>query len=48
MKIFAKEARRLKSKIEFRNTDGEDEGTVLDFLAQYEVYGYLKKWWWIW
>ena len=20
----------------------------LDFLAQYEVYGYLKKWWWIW
>ena len=39
MKIYAKEARR---------TDGEDEETVLDFLAQYEFYGYLKKWWWIW
>ena len=20
----------------------------LDVLAQYQVYGYLKKWWWIW
>jgi len=27
-------------------SDGEDEETVLDFLAQYEVLGYLKKWWW--
>ena len=38
-------------KIEFEDriqkTDGEDEETVLDFVAQYEVYGYLKKWW-IW
>ena len=48
MKICAKEARRLKSKIEFRRLDGEDEETVLDFLAQYEVYGCLKKWLWIW
>ena len=28
MKICVKEARKLKSKIEFRNTDGEDEETV--------------------
>ena len=27
-----------------QKTDGEDEETVLDFLAQYEVYGYVKKW----
>ena len=47
MKICAKEARRLKSKIEFRRLMGEDEETILDFLAQYEVYGYLKEWWWI-
>ena len=26
-----------------QNTDRKDEETVLDFLAQYEVYGYLKK-----
>ena len=45
MKICAKEARRLKSKIEFRRLDGEDEETVLDFHVQYDVYGYLKKWW---
>ena len=50
MKICAKEARRLKSKIEFRRLmeKMKIEETVLDFLAQYEVYGYLKKWWWIW
>ena len=49
-KSVTKEARRLKSKIEDRiqKTDGEDEETVLDFLAQYEVYGYLEKWWGIW
>ena len=39
-------------KIEFEDriqkTDGEDEETVLHLLAQYEVYGYLKKWCWIW
>ena len=41
-----------KNKIEvedrIQKTDGEDEETVLDFLAQYEFYGYLKKLWWIW
>ena len=31
-----------------QKTDRQDEETVLDFLAQYEVYGYLKKRWWIW
>ena len=40
MKNRAKEASRLELKIEFRRLhDGEDEETVLDFLAQYEVYG---------
>ena len=48
MKICAKEARRLKSKIEFRRLMEKMKKWFLDFLAQYEVYGYLKKWWWIW
>ena len=49
MKICAKEAGRLKSiEDRIQKTDGENEETVLDILAQYEVYGYLKKWWWIW
>ena len=48
MKIYAKEARRLKSKIKFRRLMEKMKKRVLDFLAQYEVYGYLKKWWWIW
>ena len=44
MKICVKEARRLKLKTEFRRlADEEDEETVLNFLAQYEIYGYLKK-----
>ena len=38
----------MRKKIEvedgIQKTDGEDEETVLDFLAQYEVYGYLNKW----
>ena len=28
---------------EFQNTDVEDEETLLYLLAQYEIYGYLKK-----
>ena len=44
MKICAKEARRLKSKIEFRRLMEKMKKRFLDFLAQYEVYGYLKKW----
>ena len=48
MKICAKEARRLKSKIEFRRLMEKMKKRFLDFLAQYEVYGYLKKWWRIW
>ena len=47
MKICAKEATRLKSKIEFRRLMEKRKKRFLDFLAQYEVYGYLKKWWWI-
>ena len=42
MKICAKEARRLKSKEEFRKLM-EKMKRFLDFLAQYEVYGYLKE-----
>ena len=48
MKIYAKEARKIEIEDRIQKTDIEDEETVLDFLAQYEVYGYLKKWWWIW
>ena len=46
MKICAKEARRLKSKIEFRRLMEKMKKRCLDFLAQYryEVYGHLKKW----
>ena len=44
MKICVKEARRLKSKIEFRRLMEKMKKRFLDFLAQYEVYGYLKKW----
>ena len=44
MKICAKEARRLKSKIEFKRLMEKMKKRFLDFLAQYEVYGYLKKW----
>ena len=44
MKICAKEARRLKSKIEFRRLMEKMKKRFLDFLAQYEVYGYLKQW----
>ena len=41
--ICAKEARRLKSKIEFRRLMERMKKRFLDFLAQYKVYGYLKK-----
>ena len=44
MKICAKEARRLKSKIEFRRLMEKMKKRFLDFLAQYEVYKCLKKW----
>ena len=42
--------RSKKIEVEDRTqkTDGKYEETVLDFLVQYEVYGYLKKWRWIW
>ena len=45
MKICAEEARRLKLKIEFRILMEKMKKRFLDFLAQYEVYGYLKKRW---
>ena len=41
-------SKKIEVEDRIQKTDGEDEETVLDFLAQYEVYGYLKKWWWIW
>ena len=40
-------SKNIEVEDRIQKTDGEDEETVLDFLAQYEVYGYLKKWWWI-
>ena len=48
MIICAKEAKKIEVEDRIQKTDGEDEETVLDFLAQYEVCGYLKKWRWIW
>ena len=40
--------KKIKVEDRIQKTDEEDKETVLDFLAQCEVYGYLKKWWWIW
>ena len=41
-------SKKIEVEDRIQKTDGEDEETVLDFLAQYEVYRYLKKWRWIW
>ena len=41
-------SKKIEVEDRIQKTDGEDEETVLDFLAQNVVYGYLKKWWWIW
>ena len=47
MKNFEKEARRLKSKIEYRRLLEKMKkrfwSVNLDFLAQYDVYGYLDS-----
>ena len=40
--------KKIEVEDRFHKTDGEDEETVLEFLVQYEVYEYLKKWWWNW
>ena len=40
--------KKIEVEDRIQKTDGEEEETFLDFLAQYEVYEYLKKWWWIW
>ena len=40
-------SKKIQVEDRIQKTDREGEETVLDFLAQYEVYGYLKKWWWI-
>ena len=37
-------SKNIEVEDRIQKTDGEDEETILDFLAQYEVYGYLKKW----
>ena len=37
-------SKKIEVEDRIQKTDGEDEETVWDFLAQYEVYGYLKKW----
>ena len=41
-------SKKIEAEDRIQKTDGEDEETGLDFLAQYEVYGYLKKRLWIW
>ena len=44
MKICAKEARRLKLKIDFGEPlEVEEQETVLNFLVQYEVYGFEEN-----
>ena len=48
MKICYERSKKIEVEDRIQKTDGEDEETILDFLAQYEVYGYLKKWFWIW
>ena len=37
-------SKKIEVEDRIQKIDGEDEETVLDFLAQYEVYGCLKKW----
>ena len=37
-------SKKIEVEDRIQKTDEADEDTVLDFLAQYEVYGYLKKW----
>ena len=37
-------SKNIEVEERIQKTNGEDEETILDFLAQYEVYGYLKKW----
>ena len=41
-------SKKIEVEDRIQKTDGEEQETVLDFLAQYEVYGYLKKWWMVW
>ena len=38
-------SKEIELEDRIQKTDGENEDTVLDFLAQYEVYGYLQKSW---
>ena len=45
---MSEKSKKIEVEDRIQKTDGEDEETILDFLAQYEVYGYLKKWWCIW
>ena len=37
-------SKEIEVEDRIQETDGEDEETVLDFQAQYEVDKYLKKW----
>ena len=41
---FCERSKKIEVEDNIQKTDGEDEETVLEFLAQYKVYGYLKKW----
>ena len=36
-------SKRIEVEDRIQKTDGEDKETVLDFLAQYEVYGYWRS-----
>ena len=38
-------SKKIQVEDRIQKTDGEDEETVLDYLAQYEFYGYFTKWW---
>ena len=46
LKSLCKRSKKIDVEDRIQKTNGEDEETVLDFPAQYEVYGCLKKWWW--
>ena len=48
MKICCERSKKIEVEDRIQKTGGDIKKLFLDFLAQYEVYGYLKKWWWIW
>ena len=45
MEIGCETSKKIAVENRIQKTDVEDEEEILDILSQYEVYGYLKKWW---